>query len=74
MAVVWNEDPLGQLGPQAKCRGCQKGLWARGENWADGDGIEVCVKVPLEAIGHGERPGYVLHEPMPEGLRGSPAV
>lgn len=74
MAVVWNEDPLGQTGPQAACRGCGRGLWPRGQNWADRDGIEVCVKAPLEAAGHGERPAYVLHEPMPAGLRGAPAA
>jgi hypothetical protein len=74
MAVVWNEDPLGQLGPQAKCQGCEKGLWPRGENWSDADGFEVCIKVPLKDTGTGQRPDYVLHQPMPAGLRGAPAV
>lgn len=73
MALVWHEDPLGQHGPHASCRGCGRGLWPRGENWSDADGIEVCVKAPLEAVGQGERPDYVFHEPMPAGLRGAPA-
>jgi len=72
--VVWNEDPLGQRGFVAKCRGCDRGLWPRGERWADADGFEVCVKAPLGDIGHGQRPDYVFHEPMPAGLRGAPAV
>jgi hypothetical protein len=75
MAVVWQEDPPGQSGPQATCRGCQKGLWARGSNWADADGIEVCIKAVARLSSEpGERPVYVFHEPMPAGLRGAPAV
>jgi hypothetical protein len=75
MAVVWNADPLGQLGPAASCQGCGKGLWPRGENWADADGFEVCVKIVARlSTEPGERPVYVLHQPMPAGLRGAPAV
>ncbi len=74
MAVVWHEDPMGQSGPQASCKGCEESLWHRGGRWADEAGIEVCVKAPPEVIGHGQRPDYVFHEPMPAGLRGSPAV
>jgi len=72
---VWHEDPLGQLGPVATCRGCGKGLWARGVRWSDQDGFEVCVKAALGDIGHGPQAwAPVLHEPMPVGLRGAPAV
>jgi hypothetical protein len=74
MARMWSEDPLPEFGPEAKCRGCERGLWRRGEGWADADGIEVCVKAPLEAIAGLHRPDYVRHAPMPPGLRGAPAV
>jgi hypothetical protein len=72
MATVWNQDPLGVLGPAATCRGCDHSLWRRGERWADSAGVEVCIKVRLEDAGHGQRPDYVFHQPLPAGLRGAP--
>jgi hypothetical protein len=68
MTVRW-DDPLG--GPDAMCRGCERGIWQRDRGWEDGDGIVVCVKAPLENIGLGKRPDYVEHQPMPTGLRGA---
>lgn len=55
--------------PEATCRGCEAGLWRRGDRWADENGIEVCVKKPLAMLGAGN---YIFHEPMPAGLRGAP--
>lgn len=70
MTAFWME-PLPPA-PEASCRGCGTGLWRRGEYWTDANGIEVCVKAAPESTGHGERPDYVFHEPMPEGLIGAP--
>jgi hypothetical protein len=63
-----------EAGTAASCRGCSKRITRLGccPLWADDDGITVCVKVPLSGIAHGQAPDYVFHQPMPEGLRGSP--
>lgn len=59
----------------ANCRGCSKPirrLNAESELWEDADGVTVCVKAPLEDVGVGQRPDYVFHLPMPDGLVGAP--
>jgi hypothetical protein len=33
--------------------------------WEGEDGLEVCVKAPAGQIGHGQVPGYIVHEPRP---------
>lgn len=74
MTTMWIPDPTGELGKSdATCRGCDEPLWQRGDSWADSAGVEVCIKAKLEDIGHGELPDFVLHQPMPSGLRGAPA-
>ena len=70
MAAAWHVDPLGQFGPEAACCGCGKGLWRRGDRWADQDGIEVCIKAPPGQ----PRPDFVFHEPFPAGFRGAPVA
>jgi hypothetical protein len=72
MALVWDSDPLGILGPEAACMHCGRGIWLRPWGWADADGLVVCVKAPAEQIVSGQVPNYVVHQPMPAGLRGSP--
>jgi hypothetical protein len=60
--------------PHASCQHCGKGLYRRPHGWEDTDGITVCVKAPLAQVGQGTRPDYVLHQPMPAGLRGAETV
>jgi hypothetical protein len=72
MSVMWDPGILGDDAPTANCRGCGTGILLRAGYWQDVYGIAVCVKARLEDTGQGERPDYVFHEPMPEGLRGAP--
>lgn len=59
---------------EVTCRGCGKEITPAGFGgyWTDKAFLVVCVKARLEDIGHGQRPDYVLHAPMPPGLRGGP--
>jgi hypothetical protein len=51
------------------CGNCLRRL--KNGYWVDGDGMYACVKAPLESAGSGRPAGFVLHEPMPAGLRGA---
>lgn len=33
--------------------------------WEDEKGFAVCVKAPLDQVGHGRTPDYIFHEPRP---------
>lgn len=57
-----------------RCRGCGTILTPASVKgrWIDGHGFMVCVPSPLAGIGHGQRPDYVFHQPMPAGLDGGP--
>lgn len=73
MTVMWDPGILGDDGPTANCRGCGKGIRPGPTGfWQDVDGIVVCVKARPEDIDWGSPPGYVFHQPMPEGMRGAP--
>lgn len=68
--------PLGSLDEErhASCRHCGALLTKlRLGHWMDPNGIMVCVKAPLSSIGQGRVPNWLLHEPMPAGLRGAPS-
>jgi hypothetical protein len=71
MTAQWFPD-AGADAAEALCRHCGHALWQRSYGWADWNGMVVCVKAQLSAIGHGPAPQYVVHEPMPEGTRGAP--
>jgi hypothetical protein len=71
MVTLWSRDPLGSDDPEASCRGCGKGISLRPYGWEDADGSLVCVKAVLGEIGSAQRPDYVMHQPMPAGLRGA---
>jgi hypothetical protein len=75
VTTSWTIDPPGARVSEVYCRGCSKPIWRLDtptEMWEDADGITACVKARLEDIGHGQRPDYVLHQPMPAGLVGAP--
>jgi hypothetical protein len=72
----WIEDLPDAREFPASCRGCSKPirlLSTEGELWEDAAGLTTCVKARLADIGAGQRPDYVLHQPMPAGLVGAPA-
>lgn len=60
-------------GQTAACRHCGCSIEFTPAGWADAPGGLVCVKEPPGPAGHGKPGGFVLHEPMPGGLRGEPA-
>lgn len=69
MAVQWDPGLFLEDAPSALCRGCSEVIRpvAGGQYWEDSAGVVVCVK---------QQPGdtgYVLHEPMPDGLLGAPS-
>lgn len=71
----WTEDVPGAREFPAYCRGCSKPirqLSAESGLWEDASGLTTCVKARLEDIGSSQRPGFVLHQPMPDGLVGAP--
>jgi hypothetical protein len=53
------------------CRHCGHPIEHITAGWTDADGFFACVKAPLESSGHGRPAGFVLHEPMPDGMRGA---
>lgn len=72
---LWAGDPPGTRPADVYCRGCSAPIWRLStldELWEDAAGVTVCVKAPLAGTGTGERPAYVLHQPMPAGLVGAP--
>jgi hypothetical protein len=55
------------------CRGCGAVLEKLPSGlWADENGITVCVRLSCDGIAIPSK--YVLHVPMPEGLRGAPGT
>jgi hypothetical protein len=56
----------------AACRHCGRLIEKIAAGWVDAAGFAVCVKAPLESVGHGAVANFALHEPMPAGLRGEP--
>jgi hypothetical protein len=74
VTTSWVSDPAGAQAAGVTCRGCAKPIRHLGGQsvlWEDATGITVCVKARLEDIGHGERPDFVFHKPMPAGMRGA---
>jgi hypothetical protein len=70
----WTEDVPDAREYPATCRGCSKPvrqLSTKPERWEDAAGVTVCVKAALEDVGTGQRPDYVFHQPLPEGLVGA---
>ena len=59
-------------GELAACRHCGCTIARIEAGWVDARGFCACVKAPPESLGHGRPAGFVLHEPMPGGLRGAP--
>jgi hypothetical protein len=72
MTVRWDPGLFTDDRPSALCRGCENVIRpVVGGLWEDASGVTVCVKARLEDTGHGQRPDYVFHEPMPDGLLGA---
>jgi hypothetical protein len=72
----WSENPPGARSSGIYCRGCSKPIWPLATDpvcWEDASGITVCVKARLEDVSTGQRPDYVHHAPMPDGLVGAPS-
>jgi hypothetical protein len=56
----------------AQCRGCARWIVKLDEGWIDAAGVFACVKAPLPQPGEPWQ-SCVLHQPMPDGLRGAPS-
>jgi hypothetical protein len=56
----------------AQCRGCERWIVRLEAGWVDVNGFFACVKGPLPPAGKPFET-CVVHQPMPEGLRGAPS-
>jgi hypothetical protein len=58
----------------AMCRHCERWIVRLDSGiWIDADGFGVCVKACLGSIMSSTGADFVVHAPMPDGLRGAPS-